>query len=113
MRRLTLALVCAAALVAAAPAGGATLGVAVKDNAYAPKALQASVGDKVRFSWANANNPHDVKFTKAPGGAQKPSKCSLRSSGTCKRTVKKSGTYRYVCTIHLASDNMRGRIVVD
>jgi len=113
MRRLTAALVGVVALAVAAPAGGATLGVAVKDNVFAPVKKEASAGDFIRFNWAQSDNPHDVKFTKAPQGASKPRKCSLRSSGTCKRKVKKSGTYRYVCTLHLESDNMRGRIVVD
>ena len=54
-----------------------------------------------------------MKFTKAPQGAAKPRKCSLRTSGKCKRKVEKAGVYKYVCTIHLASDNMRGRIVVE
>ena len=112
MRRLTLILIGAAALVGAAPAGGATRAVSVEDNVFAPKVRQAAVGDYIRFSWAKAENPHDVKFTRAPRGARKPRTCSLRSSGRCRRRVKKAGTYRYICTIHLASDNMRGRIVV-
>ena len=54
-----------------------------------------------------------MKFTKAPPGASKPRTCALKTSGKCKRKVQKAGVYKYVCTIHLASDNMRGRIVVE
>jgi len=99
-------------LAIAAPAVGGTRGVLVKDDSFSPRARTAAPGDVIRFKWRSTENPHDVKFTRAPRGARKPRKCSLRTSGRCKRRVAKRGVYRYVCTIHLASDNMRGRIVV-
>ena len=111
IRTLVAFTLAALALAIAAPALGETRGVAVKDNVFAPKARQAKVGDTIRFKWDGVN-PHDVKFTSVPSGASTPRKCSLRTSGACKRKVKKAGTYKYVCTIHLVSDNMRGRIVV-
>ena len=85
----------------------------MKDNSFAPLARSAAPGDSIRFKWTSTENPHDVKFTKVPQGADKPRKCSLRTSGKCKRKVERAGVYKYVCTIHLASDNMRGRIVVE
>jgi plastocyanin len=111
MRSLSAILLSGLILGIAAPALGETRGVAVKDNSFAPKRANAAPGDSIRFAW-DGQNPHDVKFTKAPRGA-KPRNCALKSSGSCKRKVKKAGVYRYVCTIHLQSDNMRGRIVVD
>ena len=111
MRRLLSAALAGLLLAIAAPAVGETRKVAVKDNKFAPVARSAAPGDVIRFKW-NGANPHDVKFTKAPRGA-KPRKCGLRTTGKCRRKVAKAGVYKYVCTIHLQSDNMRGRIVVD
>jgi len=113
MRRLSAIALAAVGLAVAAPALGETRGVAVKDNTFSPGARQASPGDVIRFKWSSTENPHDVKFTRVPQGADKPSRCSLRTSGKCRRKVKRAGVYKYVCTIHLASDNMRGRIVVE
>jgi plastocyanin len=113
MRRLSALLLAVLGLAVAAPALGETRGVLVKDNSFAPKTLQAAAGDSVRFKWSSTENPHDVKFTKVPQGASKPRTCSLKTSGKCKRKVARAGVYKYVCTIHLASDNMRGKIVVD
>ena len=112
MRRFTAAFTAILTLLVVAPATGDTLGVAVKDDVFSPKTRTVAVGDYVRFKW-EGEKPHDVKFTKAPAGASKPSKCSLRTSGKCRRKLKKAGTYKYVCTIHLVSANMRGKIVVD
>ena len=111
MRSLSALLLAGLILAIAAPALGDTRGVGVNDNSFSPLKRTAAPGDVIRFKW-NGANPHDVKFRKAPRGA-KPRGCSLRSSGSCRRKVKKAGVYKYVCTIHLASDNMRGRIVVD
>lgn len=111
MRALSAFVLAGLILVVAAPALGETRAVAVKDNVYSPKARSADPGDAIRFRW-NGENPHDVKWTRAPRGA-KPRGCGLKSSGSCRRKVRKAGVYKYVCTIHLASDNMRGRIVVN
>ena len=113
------AVVLAATAVLGGAAGGATTGaaatktVSVQDNYFSPKTTRIKSGDRVRFEWSRAENPHDVKFTKVPSGATKPRTCSLRTSGACRRRFGKPGTYRYVCTIHLASDDMRGKVVVE
>ena len=111
MRRLGTLIVAGLILALAATATGDTRGVSVEDNKFVPKNASAGKGDVIRFHW-NGDNPHNVKFTKAPRGA-KPATCKLKTSGSCRRKVRKAGVYRYVCTIHLESDNMRGRIVVD
>jgi plastocyanin len=111
MRILSVLILTGLTLAIAATAIGETRGVAVKDNSFGPKARSAAPGDVIRFNW-NGVNPHDVKWTKAPRRA-KPKNCALKTSGSCRRKVKKAGVYKYVCTVHLASDNMRGRIVVD
>ena len=111
MRSISVLLLTGLILAIAAPALGETRGVAVRDNVFSPLKRTAAPGDVIRFRWSG-ENPHDVKFTRAPRGA-KPRTCGLKTSGACRRKVKKAGVYKYVCTIHLASDNMRGRIVVD
>ena len=112
MRRLSILALAILGLAIAAPALGDTRKVAVKDNVFSPAARTAAPGDVIRFKWSG-ENPHDVKWKKVPQGAQKPRGCSVRTSGTCKRKVEKAGVYKYVCTIHLVSDNMRGRVVVE
>jgi plastocyanin len=100
-------------LIAAAPAAPDTRPVKVKDNVFSPVPQSAGAGDVIRFKWTG-ENPHSVKFTKVPRGAEKPTSCKIRVEGTCKRTVEKVGVYRFKCTIHGdTEDRMRGRIVVD
>jgi plastocyanin len=113
----------AAALAAtgvAVPAGAgpdgqaaATRSVSVQDNFFAPRSRTVQRNDSVRFDWSRAENPHNVIWRSSPRRARRPRNCSLRTTGACTRTFRKRGTYRYVCTIHLLSDDMRGRIRVE
>jgi len=115
MRRLPLLLTLAlvAVLAATVPLAYAkTRTVAVADNFFAPKSKTIRKNDTVKFSWVQFGTSHNVKFTKVPRGAKKPRSCGTRESGSCKRKFTKRGTYRYICTIHAASDGMRGKIVV-
>lgn len=112
MRRAALALA-ALVLIAAAPGDPEVRKVAVKDNFFSPVPKTAAAGDTIRFKWSG-ENPHSVKFTRVPKGAEKPASCRIKVEGKCERKLRKAGTYRYKCTIHHdTADKMRGRIVVD
>jgi plastocyanin len=67
---------------------------------FKPKAITVHKGATVHWKW-NSNAPHNVTFS-----AKKHSKTG--SSISYKRTFKKAGTYRYVCTIH----GFHGKVVV-
>ena len=89
--------------VASSLASGPTVHIAGTSSAtyhFKPKALTVNKGATVHWKWSS-NAPHNVTFS-----AKKHS--GTGSSGTYKRTFKKAGTYRYVCTIH----GFHGKIVV-
>jgi plastocyanin len=87
---------------------GAT--VSVRDNFFSPKSRTVARGTKVTWRWRGSSD-HNVKFRKVPSGASKRGS-STQSSGRFSRSLTKKGTYKYVCTIHLSSDGMRGTITV-
>ena len=89
--------------VATSLASGPTVHIAGSTSAtyhFKPKALTVNKGATVHWKWSS-NAPHNVTFS-----ARKHS--ATGSSGSYKRTFKKAGTYRYVCTVH----GFRGKIVV-
>lgn len=106
----TLALAAAASPALGGPSGDAsrTKSVSVRDNAFSPRSTSISRGDRVRWSW-RGDNPHNVRFSKVPGGASKKGS-STQTSGRFSRSFTKKGTYSYVCTIHAPS--MRGSVAV-
>ena len=67
---------------------------------FKPKALTVHKGTTVHWKWSS-NAPHNVTFSAKRHSA-------TGSSGSYKRTFKKPGTYRYLCTVH----GFRGKIVV-
>jgi plastocyanin len=109
MRKLFVLVIAVCALaVLAATAIAATRTVKVGDDYFVrskgtPK-VTVSSGTTVRFNFSGADNPHTVTRLRGP---------SFRScSDTCRRTLKKRGTYRLYCTIHGAGDQSM-RLVVE
>jgi plastocyanin len=106
--RLILAVIAAAVAIAAffatlSIASGPTVrikGSSIATYHFKPKAVTVKKGTTVHWKW-DSNAPHNVFFS-----AKKHS--STGKSGTYKRTFKKAGTYRYVCTIH----GFHGKVVV-
>jgi len=89
--------------VATSLAGGRTVHIAgstASSYHFKPKALTVNKGATVHWKWSS-NAPHNVTFS-----AKKHS--ATGSSGAYKRTFKKAGNYRYLCTVH----GFRGKIVV-
>jgi plastocyanin len=115
MKRLRLLAIAGLALAAAGPAvttaagagarGGATRTVTLKDISFMPRSLAIARGTTVAFAFRDDGTTHDVTST----GASRFTKIAARSSGSVRRTFRRAGTYRYVCTLH---PGMTGRITV-
>ena len=93
--------------VLAATAMAATKSVTVGDNYYVRKSgvpkVTVSKGTTVRFNFSVADSPHTVTRLSGP---------SFKScSDTCRRTLRKRGTYRLYCAIHGKGDQSM-RLVV-
>jgi plastocyanin len=104
-RRSALALAAVAALACAAPAvaGGAkSKTVRVGDNFFAPDEVTVAKGGSVTWKWPSdvAIDVHDVKLKSGPKGVRKFHSEPASSGYRYKRTFKKAGTYRIVCTLH-------------
>lgn len=85
--------------------------VSVRDFRFSPKNVHVSRGGRVTWVWRGEND-HNVRFRKVPSGATRPKGSATQSSGRITRKFRKRGTYRYVCTLHLSSDEMKGTVVV-
>ena len=88
-----------AALLTAGPALSKRKAVEVDDNYFVREGKPATVtvnsGDRVVWEW-EGTNPHDVTVRKGPVKFHSATK----SSGTFKKKVTKTGTYKIICTIH-------------
>ena len=108
MRKLIVLAITACALaVLAAGALAATKSVRVGDNYFVRPSgvptVTVSKGTTVRFNFSGADSPHTVSRLRGP---------SFKTcSSTCKRTLRKRGTYRLYCAIHGAGDQSM-RLVV-
>jgi plastocyanin len=98
------------ALAAALLAGGTAAAtpartVTLKDIAFSPRSLTVPKGTRVTFAFRDDRTLHNVTST----GSRRFTTIANRSSGSASRTFRRSGTYRYACTLH---PGMTGRIVV-
>ena len=93
-----------ALLVGATPAlGAAKKTVGVGDNYYTPKSLTVSKGTTVTWKWPGfdqAGDVHDVKLKSAPKGVKKFHSSPGTAGFSYKKTLKKPGVYKFVCTLH-------------
>lgn len=111
MRKLVvLGLVAGLLGAVAVPALSKTKSVEVDDDYFvrdgAPRTVTVKKGDKVKWEW-EGSNPHNVTVTKGP--VEFASK--TKTSGTYTRTLKKTGTYKIVCTIHAPDMRMTLKVV--
>ena len=111
MRKVTASLVVAGLLgPAVTPAVAATKNVAIGDNYFVRASgvptVTVNKGTKVRWVW-RGKSLHNVKVTKGPAKFGSPS----QTSGSFTKRVKKSGTYRIICTVHGASDQSMKLVV--
>lgn len=116
MRRSTrvraglLLVVCAAALLSLTGAGAAGAKpapklVTVNDFYFGPTAVTIKSGQSVKWVWSSTNaNPHDVHLKQGPKDLKQKGSYSTKTTAvTNARFVKafpRTGTYKYICTIH-------------
>jgi plastocyanin len=83
--------------VAGVPAqAGSSKTVAVKNNAFSPSSVKIKKGSKVVWKWTQGGVPHNV----TPANGKPGSKTSSKRGFTFTKTFSKTGTFKYVCTIH-------------
>ncbi|HSD81525.1 MAG TPA: plastocyanin/azurin family copper-binding protein [Solirubrobacteraceae bacterium] len=82
------------------------------DGSGQPAKLTVDPGSTVTWRWdANAAEIHDVKLVRAPKGVRRWQSDPGGYGYVFRRRFKVSGTYRLVCTFHVA-DGMKMTIVV-
>jgi len=88
-----------AALLTAGPALSKRKAVEVDDNYFVrdgkPATVTVNSGDRVVWEW-EGTNPHDVTVRKGPVKFHSATK----TSGTFKKKLTQTGTYKIICTIH-------------
>ena len=104
-RRTAIATAAVVALSGAAPAVAAApkpKQVEVADNYFLPDALTVKPDTVVKWVWPDdvAIDVHDAKLKSAPKGVKKWHSEPASSGYTYKKTFKKAGTYKIVCTLH-------------
>ena len=75
----------------------------VLDDYYTPTKLTIKKGDKIKYKWGSNNgNPHNVTLQSGPKKVKKKDFTSATGSIGVKfnRTFEKTGTYKFVCTVH-------------
>ena len=89
----------AATLLVAAPALSKRKSVEVDDNYFvhkgSPPTVRVNRGDTVEWEW-EGRNPHNVTVTRGPVKFHS----RTQRKGTYEKRMKRSGTYKIVCTIH-------------
>ena len=110
MRKLLVAvLIAAATAVLAVPALAATRSVKVGDDYFVRKGSVPTVtvkkGTKVTWRWTG-KDMHNVAVTKGPVKFHS----SYKDSGTFSKTVRSTGTYTIVCSIHQPGMKMKLRV---
>ena len=111
MRKLLTALLATAlAAAVAVPASAATRTVRLGDDWFVRESGSRTVtvdrGTRVRWRWTG-DNPHNVVVRRGPVRFQS----ALKRSGSYRKTLRRRGTYRIVCSIH--QPDMRMTLVVD
>ena len=77
--------------------------VKVLDDFYNPDTVKIKKNRKVKWKWGQDFNTHNVTLKKGPNGVKKSKFTSQTSSAegfTFTKTFKKTGKYKFYCTIH-------------
>ena len=103
-RRIIALCAAGAALLVAAPAiAGSTpsRSIDVGDNFFSRERLTVDEGTRLVFRWRAENNvPHDVALDAGPSGVAKWNSPVRTRDYTYRRTLRRAGTYRIICTLH-------------
>lgn len=88
------------------PAGAAaSRTVVIKDFAFKPSAITVSKGTTVTWRFSDGNTRHNVTSK----GTRRFKSSGSKATGTHRVTFRKSGLYRYVCSLHFG---MKGSVRV-
>ena len=98
-------LVALAVAMAASGHAAATRQVVLRDIAFKPAAVRIGRGGRIRWRWDDGDTSHNVTSR----GRLRFKSSPTKSSGTYVVRFRRSGTYRYECTLH---PGMVGRVVV-
>jgi plastocyanin len=102
--KLAPVLALAAVALVAAPATAAApkpRKVTLADNYYLPTKLKVAKGTRITWKWGDeAFDVHDVKLKSGPAGVRKFHSEPGTAGFSYKRTLKKPGLYKIVCTLH-------------
>jgi plastocyanin len=115
-RLIAVAAIAAAAAACTAPAlAGSTPSrtVRVGDNFFSPTRLSVDKGTRLVFRWQAANfNRHDVVLTDGPSGVDPEDFTSEQRTKnyTFRRTVRRSGTYKFICSLHVTQMKLSVRV---
>jgi plastocyanin len=79
--------------------------VTVNDFYFGPSTVTIKKGRTVKWVWSEFNTyPHDVHLKKGPKNLKNKSTYSTHTTAVTEAVFKKkferTGTYRYICTIH-------------
>jgi plastocyanin len=104
-RTAAAALAVATALLCAAPAGAGDpqrKTVKLFDNYYLPLRLKVNKGSTITWKWPTdyAIDVHDVKLRSGPEGVRKFHSEPASTGYRYRRTLRKPGLYKIVCTLH-------------
>jgi len=103
LRIAALAAGLATAAVAAPVADGANKNVTVDNFKFSPATVSIKRGDSVTWRFRRDAAPHNARGS---GGIKSKARIT---TGTYKKTFRKRGSFRYICTIH---PNMKGTVRV-
>lgn len=106
MRRITLSLLAAAAIVPAAHA--ATTEVVIKDNFFKPERVEIKKGDKVTWRW-KGSDVHNVALKK-PDSNRISIFSEFKTEGRFTHKFGRVGTWRVLCETH--PRKMRMKVIV-
>jgi plastocyanin len=87
--------------------------VQVRDDYFAPELIRIRAGGRVKWHWGpGPTDAHDVALYKGPRGVRKGKFRSPVASApfTFARTFRKTGTYRFWCSLHSEVMRMQVRV---
>ena len=104
-RRLAALAVLGTVAAAAAPTAHAgstpSRTVRVADDFFSPTRLTVREGTRLVFRWSSENfNRHDVALDSGPRGVRTWNSPVRTKDYTYRRTLRRAGTYKIICTLH-------------
>jgi len=95
---LVVAVLAAACLLIPSGAAAGTKKVKVDNDFFSPNKISIHHGTTIKFDWVGGVK-HNVTYKSGPG---KPfaSKSTKKKGVNFKKTFKKKGTYKLICTLH-------------